>query len=55
LAAFVGLLVLWGFSPSEGNTRPGVVIYGATLVLLFLASAAHYVFIVSYILSFSVR
>lgn len=42
LAALVGLVVLWGFSPSQGNTRPGVVIYGATLVLLFLASAAYH-------------
>lgn len=41
-AALIGLLVLWGFSPSAGPTRPGVVIYGATLVLLFLASAAYH-------------
>ena len=41
-AALVGLLVLWIFSPGQGNTRPGVVIYGATLVLLFLASAAYH-------------
>src|SRR5262245_14398101 len=42
LAALVGLWVLWRLSPAEGNIRPGLVIYGATLVLLFLASAAYH-------------
>lgn len=42
LAALVGLLALWGLSPAQGNTRPGVVIYGATLVLLFSASSAYH-------------
>lgn len=42
LAALAGLLVLWGLSPMEGLTRSGVIIYGATLVLLFLASSAYH-------------
>lgn len=42
LAALVGLLALWGLSPAQGNTRPAVVIYGATLVLLFSASSAYH-------------
>jgi hemolysin III len=42
VVALAGLLVLWSFSPAEGNTRPGLVVYGATLVLLFLASSAYH-------------
>lgn len=42
LVALAGLLVLWDLSPSQGNTRPAVIIYGVTLVLLFLASAAYH-------------
>ena len=42
LAALVGMLVLWWFSPPVGVARPALLVYGLSLVLLFAASSAYH-------------
>jgi channel protein (hemolysin III family) len=42
VAALIGALALWWLSPPEMSTRLVVLVYGASLVLLFAASSAYH-------------